>query len=115
MSSVVATILLVVLVILVVVVISRSVRIVPQARAGIVERFGRYHRTLHAGLNMVTPFVDRLLPLIDLREQVVSFPPQPVRRAARASRIRVGRICVGWIWVGRVGGAGRGPVVRAGA
>jgi regulator of protease activity HflC (stomatin/prohibitin superfamily) len=78
MSSVVATILLVVFVILVVVVISRSVRIVPQARAGIVERFGRYHRTLHAGLNMVTPFVDRLLPLIDLREQVVSFPPQPV-------------------------------------
>jgi regulator of protease activity HflC (stomatin/prohibitin superfamily) len=46
MSSVVATILLVVLVILVVVVISRSIRIVPQARAGIVERFGRYHRTL---------------------------------------------------------------------
>src|ERR1700736_6231859 len=78
MSSLVATILLVVFVILVVVVISRSIRIVPQARAGIVERFGRYHRTLHAGLNMVTPFVDRLLPLIDLREQVVSFPPQPV-------------------------------------
>src|SRR6266496_3964273 len=78
MSSLVATILLVVFVILVVVVISRSVRIVPQARAGIVERFGRYHRTLHAGLNMVTPFVDRLLPLLDLREQVVSFPPQPV-------------------------------------
>ena len=78
MSSLVATILLVVFVILVLVVITRSVRIVPQARAGIVERFGRYHRTLHAGLNMVTPFVDRLLPLIDLREQVVSFPPQPV-------------------------------------
>jgi regulator of protease activity HflC (stomatin/prohibitin superfamily) len=78
MSSLVATILLIVFVILVVVVITRSVRIVPQARAGIVERFGRYHRTLHAGLNVVTPFVDRLLPLIDLREQVVSFPPQPV-------------------------------------
>ena len=78
MSSLLATILLVVFVILVVVTISRSVRIVPQARAGVVERFGRYHRTLHAGLNMLTPFVDRLLPLIDLREQVVSFPPQPV-------------------------------------
>ncbi len=78
MSSVVAVILLVVLVGLVVLTISRSVRIVPQASAGIVERFGRYHRTLHAGLNMVTPFVDRLRPLIDLREQVVSFPPQPV-------------------------------------
>ena len=78
MSSVVAIILLVVLVGLVVLVVSRSVRIVPQASAGIVERFGRYHRTLHAGLNMVTPFADRLRPLIDLREQVVSFPPQPV-------------------------------------
>ncbi len=78
MSSVVAVVLLVVLVGLVVLTVSRSVRIVPQASAGIVERFGRYHRTLHAGLNMVTPFVDRLRPLIDLREQVVSFPPQPV-------------------------------------
>jgi regulator of protease activity HflC (stomatin/prohibitin superfamily) len=78
MSSLVAIILLLVLVALVVAVVSRSVRIVPQASAGIVERFGRYHRTLHAGLNMVTPFVDRLRPLLDLREQVVSFPPQPV-------------------------------------
>ncbi len=78
MSALVVTILLVVLVVLVAAVVVRSVRIVPQATAGIVERFGRYHRTLHAGLNMVTPFVDHLRPLIDLREQVVSFPPQPV-------------------------------------
>ena len=78
MSSLVAIILLVVFVALVVLVVTQSVRIVPQAMAGIVERFGRYHRTLHAGLNMVTPFADRLRPLLDLREQVVSFPPQPV-------------------------------------
>src|SRR6201997_2398981 len=78
MSTLIGTILLVVFIVLVIVVISRSIRIVPQASAGIVERFGRYHRTLNAGLNMVTPFVDRLRPLIDLREQVVSFPPQPV-------------------------------------
>jgi regulator of protease activity HflC (stomatin/prohibitin superfamily) len=57
---------------------ARTVRIVPQARAGIVERLGRYHRTLNPGLTMLVPFVDRLKPLIDLREQVVSFPPQPV-------------------------------------
>ena len=50
----------------------------PQARAGIVERLGRYHRTLDAGLALVVPYVDRVKPLIDLREQVVSFPPQPV-------------------------------------
>jgi regulator of protease activity HflC (stomatin/prohibitin superfamily) len=67
-----------VIVLLAVVVISRSVRIVPQARAGIVERFGKYRTTLSAGLNVVTPFVDRVRYLIDLREQVVSFPPQPV-------------------------------------
>ena len=78
MSSLLATIVLAVVVAVVGVTFLRSVRIVPQARAGIVERFGRYHRTLHAGLNVITPFIDRLRPLIDLREQVVSFPPQPV-------------------------------------
>src|SRR5271154_943822 len=59
-------------------VFARTVRIVPQARAGIVERLGRYHRTLNPGMTVLVPFVDRLKPLIDLREQVVSFPPQPV-------------------------------------
>jgi regulator of protease activity HflC (stomatin/prohibitin superfamily) len=59
-------------------VVSRAVRIVPQARAGIVERLGRYHRTLDAGLALIIPFVDRVKPLLDLREQVVSFPPQSV-------------------------------------
>jgi len=59
-------------------VLGRTIRIVPQARAGIVERLGRYNRTLDAGLAIIIPFIDRLRPLIDLREQVVSFPPQPV-------------------------------------
>ena len=58
--------------------LAKTVRIVPQARAGIVERFGKYKETLPAGLNIVVPFVDRVRYLIDLREQVVSFPPQPV-------------------------------------
>jgi regulator of protease activity HflC (stomatin/prohibitin superfamily) len=58
--------------------LSRGIRIVPQARAGIVERLGRYQRTLDAGLALIVPYVDRVKPLIDLREQVVSFPPQPV-------------------------------------
>jgi regulator of protease activity HflC (stomatin/prohibitin superfamily) len=61
-----------------VVVLARSIRIIPQASAGIVERLGRYHRTLDAGLSLIIPFIDRLRPLIDLRERVVSFPPQPV-------------------------------------
>ncbi len=67
-----------VVVLLVLLVLSRMVRIVPQARAGIVERLGRYARTLNPGLSILIPFVDRLLPLVDMREQVVSFPPQPV-------------------------------------
>jgi regulator of protease activity HflC (stomatin/prohibitin superfamily) len=71
-------IVLAVIAVLVVVVLLRAVRIVPQARAGLVERLGRYHRTLEAGLALIIPFVDRLRPLVDLREQVVSFPPQPV-------------------------------------
>jgi regulator of protease activity HflC (stomatin/prohibitin superfamily) len=57
---------------------ARTVRVIPQARAGVVERFGRYSRTLEPGLTIVMPFVDRVRPLIDLREQVVTFPPQPV-------------------------------------
>src|SRR5215217_4484646 len=66
------------LIIAFVLVLARTVRIVPQARAGVVERLGRFHRTLDPGLSILVPFVDRLRPLIDLREQVVSFPPQPV-------------------------------------
>jgi regulator of protease activity HflC (stomatin/prohibitin superfamily) len=71
-------ILLVVLAIFVIVVIFRSIRIIPQAYAGVVERLGRYQRTLSPGLNLLVPFIDRLRPLVDMREQVVSFPPQPV-------------------------------------
>ncbi|GAA1988310.1 SPFH domain-containing protein [Microbacterium pumilum] len=64
--------------IFVVVVLFRSIRIIPQAYAGVVERLGRYQRTLSPGLNILVPFIDRLRPLVDLRETVVSFPPQPV-------------------------------------
>jgi regulator of protease activity HflC (stomatin/prohibitin superfamily) len=69
---------LLIIAVVVLFIIFRAVRIVPQARAGIVERLGRYYRTLDAGLALIVPFVDRVKPLIDLREQVVSFPPQPV-------------------------------------
>src|SRR3989337_1735300 len=71
-------ILFAVFLIFVVLVLAKTIRIVPQARAGIVERFGKYKNTLQPGLNIVTPFVDRVRYVIDMREQVVSFPPQPV-------------------------------------
>jgi regulator of protease activity HflC (stomatin/prohibitin superfamily) len=63
---------------LVLLTLARTIRIVPQARAGVVERLGRYSRTLTPGLAIVVPFVDRVRDMMDLREQVVSFDPQPV-------------------------------------
>jgi regulator of protease activity HflC (stomatin/prohibitin superfamily) len=69
---------LIVLALFVFIVAAAGVRIVPQARAGVVERLGRYARTLEPGLTLIIPFIDRVKPLIDLREQVVTFPPQPV-------------------------------------
>jgi regulator of protease activity HflC (stomatin/prohibitin superfamily) len=73
-----ALIVLAVVVVLVLVIVVRTVRIVPQARAGVVERLGRYSRTLTPGLAIVVPFIDRIRDVIDMREQVVSFPPRPV-------------------------------------
>jgi regulator of protease activity HflC (stomatin/prohibitin superfamily) len=73
-----AAIALIVLAVFVLITAMAGIRIVPQARAGIVERLGRYQRTLDAGLALIVPFMDRVKPLIDLREQVVAFPPQPV-------------------------------------
>ena len=64
--------------IFVVIAVVRSVRIVPQARARNVERFGRYRKTLDPGMNFIIPFIDRVKPLIDLREQVVAFEGAPV-------------------------------------
>src|SRR5256884_8721334 len=73
-----ALIVLIVVAVFFIFVAARTVRIIPQARAGIVERLGRYQRTLNPGLTILIPFMDRLKPLIDLREQVVAFQPQPV-------------------------------------
>lgn len=58
--------------------IARAIRIVPQAQAFIIQRLGRYSRTLHAGLHLLVPFIDKVRAGVDLREQVVSFPPQSV-------------------------------------
>ena len=69
---------LIVIAVVVLFLAARTVRIVPQSRAGVVERLGRYQRTLGPGLAIVIPFVDKVRQLTDLREQVVSFPPQPV-------------------------------------
>ncbi len=77
-GNVIVVIVIVIVVIFVLTILFRSIRIIPQAYAGVVERLGKYHKTLMPGLNILVPFIDRLRPLVDLREQVVSFPPQPV-------------------------------------
>ena len=77
-GTIVLFVLIAVIVIFVIVVLAKAIRIVPQATAGVVERLGKYHKTLTPGLNLLVPFIDRLRPLLDMREQVVSFPPQPV-------------------------------------
>ncbi len=77
-GTVVLLVVLALLALFVVTTVAKAVRIVPQATAVIIERLGRYSRTLEPGLHFLVPFIDRPRAVVDLREQVVSFPPQPV-------------------------------------
>lgn len=73
-----ALILSLVIALIALITVARSVRVVNQSSNGIIERLGRYQRTLGPGIHVLVPFVDRLRrPLVDMREQIVSFPPQP--------------------------------------
>ena len=74
----ISLILTVLLILFVLTMLAKTVRVIPQGRAGIVERLGKFHAVLKPGLHIVIPVIDRVLPLIDLREQVVSFPSQSV-------------------------------------
>ena len=76
--EVVIGVLIFVIALFAVITLVRSVRIVPQQRMDVVERLGKYKRTLNPGLNLLVPFVDAVRTKVDMREQVVSFPPQPV-------------------------------------
>src|SRR4029077_4101561 len=78
LAEIIIAVVIVLAVVLTVLTVVRSIRIVPQARARNVERFGRYRKTLEPGMNFIVPFVDRVKTQIDLREQVVSFDSQPV-------------------------------------
>src|SRR4051812_26394041 len=70
--------LVMVIALITVITLVRAVRIVPQQRIDVIERLGKYKRTLTPGLNLLVPFVDHVRNKVDMREQVVSFPPQPV-------------------------------------
>ncbi len=71
-------IVVILLVLLVVVIVVRSIRVVPQSRALVIERLGKFHSVMYAGLHLLIPFVDRVAARVDLREQVTTFKPQPV-------------------------------------
>ncbi len=76
--SVALVVVLAVILLAIVVSVLKAVVVIGQASAAVVERLGRYRNTLRPGLNFLVPFVDRIRDRIDLREQVVSFPPQSV-------------------------------------
>ncbi|HEU4423507.1 MAG TPA: SPFH domain-containing protein [Pilimelia sp.] len=76
--DIILTVILASFALILVVTLVRSVRIVPQQRMDVVERLGRYQRTLRPGLNLLVPFIEAVRTKVDMREQVVSFPPQPV-------------------------------------
>lgn len=65
-------------VLLVAVIVVKSILVIPQAQAAVIERLGRFRTVAEPGLNFLMPFLDKVRARIDLREQVVSFPPQPV-------------------------------------
>src|SRR3981189_3558005 len=77
-GTVVVLILVAVLVLFAIIVVAKSVKVIPQAEAAVIERLGRYSKTVSGQLPLLLPFVDKIRARVDLREQVVSFPPQPV-------------------------------------
>ena len=77
-GAVAGLVLLAVLVIFAIIVVAKSVALIPQAEAAVIERLGRYSKTVSGQLTLLIPFVDKVRARVDLRERVVSFPPQPV-------------------------------------
>jgi regulator of protease activity HflC (stomatin/prohibitin superfamily) len=77
-GAVAGLVVLAVLVVFAIIVVFKSVALIPQAEAAVIERLGRYSRTVSGQLTLLVPFIDRIRARVDLRERVVSFPPQPV-------------------------------------
>jgi regulator of protease activity HflC (stomatin/prohibitin superfamily) len=67
-----------IIVLFVIIIAFSSIKIIRQATVGIVERLGKFHKMAEQGINVIIPFIDSFRAVVDLREQVVDFPPQPV-------------------------------------
>jgi regulator of protease activity HflC (stomatin/prohibitin superfamily) len=77
-GAVTGLVLLAVLVVFAIIIVAKSVALIPQAEAAVIERLGRYSKTVSGQLTLLIPCIDRIRARVDLRERVVSFPPQPV-------------------------------------
>ena len=89
-GSIVTLVVVLALLLFVASVILRTIKIVPQQTAVIIERLGSYSRTLDDGMHVLVPFIDKPRATIDLREQVVTFPPQPVITSDNFTPLLVG-------------------------
>ena len=78
MAGVVKTIINLVLILFVVFIALSCVKVIKQSRMGIVMRLGKFHKEAKTGVHFLVPFIDKMAYIIDLRELVVDFPPQPV-------------------------------------
>ncbi len=74
----VKSVLTIIIIIAIVITAVRCIRIVKQARVGIIMRLGKFHKEAKTGIHFLVPFVDSMSYMIDLREAVIDFPPQPV-------------------------------------
>ena len=72
------TIVIAAIIVVIVLIIMMSIKLVPQGTAAVIERLGRYTKTVEGGITFLIPFVDRVRSRVDTRERVVSFPPQAV-------------------------------------
>src|SRR6202162_3071971 len=73
-----AAIVVLILVVFVIIVVFKSVALIPQAEAAVIERLGSYKKTVSGGVTLLLPFIDRIRARVDLRGRVLSSPPQPV-------------------------------------
>ncbi|SEF21899.1 Regulator of protease activity HflC, stomatin/prohibitin superfamily [Amycolatopsis pretoriensis] len=78
MTTTVAIVVVVLLALFVIITVAKAIMVVPQAQSAVIERLGRFRTVASPGLTFLVPFLDKVRARIDLREQVVSFPPQPV-------------------------------------
>ena len=69
---------LIVILLILILIFVRCIRIVPQAKAYVIERLGAYKTTWDVGFNVKMPFIERVAKIVSLKEQVADFPPQPV-------------------------------------